>query len=135
MGTFQQYLFPCSYTPEQDQFQQLLPSLTDADAAFPDFMTMTESDNCFMETSGNSTRSPGGVRLNTPSFHTGPSPLQNIPKGIQMGLGGMIENPMNSLGYRTNSPIPSSPSAASVSSSSLLVQDMFEESPSVKELC
>lgn len=38
------------------------------------------------------------------------------------------------FGYRGNSSIPSSPSA-SVSSSSISMQEMFDDSPSVKELC
>ena len=51
-----------------------------------------------------------------------------------------LEDPSPSggfLGYRagTATSIPSSPSAASVSSSTMSMQDRFEDSPSVKELC
>ena len=43
---------------------------------------------------------------------------------------------MDLLQYRTSSPVPSSPSIASVSSrSTVSTHDFFDESPSVVELC
>ena len=65
-----------------------------------------------------------------------PSPLQDIPEGIRIELGSSMEESCADFWrYGTNSPPPSSPSAASVSSSAVSVHDLFEESPSVRELC
>ena len=121
------------YPAPQSQLHLSLPDLVADESAYPSI-------------SVDDTDSGGGISFNVdgPSSSGAamprPSPNLSSPtllQGAQMKLIEMIEDiPEGFLGsYRTNSSIPSSPSAASVTSSNMSMQDMFDESPSVKELC
>lgn len=116
-----------------------LPNLTSAaDSALPNITVASDdpSGEFFPDNDG-SLPGPSGL-LSACHSNISTSPLQDIPEGIQMELEGvsMDDNTAGLLSYRvSNSPIPSSPSAASVSSSSLSMQDMFDESSSMRELC
>ena len=79
---------------------------------------------------------PGNPSTPNARSSISPSSLQGIPEEIQIRLQNALgENCMEFLKYRTVPSVPSSPSATSASSSTMSMHDVFEESPSVRELC
>lgn len=119
-----------------------LPNLTNLDTA----NDQGSSSSSLLETSqiGSPIQSGSGGFTSSPCSHRSISPgvvLPDIPEGVQMHSPMTQFDPnqfsMDLLQYRTSSPVPSSPSIASVSSrSTVSTHEFFEnESPSVVELC
>lgn len=121
-----------------------LPNLTSLDAA----NDQESSSPSLLETSQigspiQSGSASGGL-MSSPCSHRSISPgvvLPDIPEGVQVHSPMTQFDPnqfsMDLLQYRTSSPVPSSPSIASVSSrSTVSTHEFFDsESPSVVELC
>ena len=131
---------PTMYSTSESSHHHLsLPNLTNLDAT-------NDQGSSLLETSqiGSPIQSGSGGFTNSPCSHRSISPgvaLPNIPEGVQVHSPMTQFDPsqfgMDFLQYRTSSPVPSSPSIASVSSrSTVSTHEFFEnESPSVVELC
>ncbi len=120
-------------SPRLSHYHHLsLPNLTNADlTSFPSInITPTSSDNSFID-SGLSSLAGHAAMLSNTSLS--PSPLQDIPEGIQMELESSHDEISSLLGYRGNCSRPSSP--ASIASSTVSIQDLFDEPPSIRALC
>lgn len=134
---------PTMYGSSESNFTRhhlSLPNLTNIDAN-----DQSQSSSMLESAQGGSPLQSGsGGFTSSPCSHRSISPgaaLPNIPEGVQIHSPQTQFDPsqFNSdlLQYRTSSPVPSSPSIASVSSrSTVSTHEFFEsESPSVVELC
>ena len=131
---------PTMYGASESSHHRLsLPNLTNLD-------TTNDQGSSLLETSqiGSPVQSGSGGFTSSPCSHRSISPgvaLPDIPEGVQVRSPITQFDPsqfnMDMLQYRTSSPVPSSPSIASVSSrSTVSTHEFFEnESPSVVELC
>lgn len=132
---------PTMYGAAESSHHRLsLPNLTNLDTA------NDQGSSSLLETSqiGSPIQSGSGGFTSSPCSHRSISPgvaLPDIPEGVQVRSPMTQFDPsqfsMDLLQYRTSSPVPSSPSIASVSSrSTVSTHEFFEnESPSVVELC
>lgn len=133
-----------SHPYSTNQLHLSLPDLTSSESPFPSITVANTDGIGYMDGVGPSgdafpcTVGPGIL----PTMASSPncrdnmslSLLQDIPEGAQIDIRELMDGVSGGFfGYRGNS-IPSSPSA-SVSSSSMSMQEMVDDSPSVKELC
>ena len=117
-----------------DQLHLSLPNLSTTDVMFPS-ITIAESDSYFLDKDTYLSTSSTFSNAAAHQDNLSPSIPQNIPKGVQTQLGRTMDECPGLLSHRSSHSIPSSPSAASVASSTVSAQDMLDESPSVRELC